>query len=434
VLWPLSSHASEQLRVEAEVAPGQHFVGQGFQLRIRVAGQGQKPSIDIPSMKDASAWIIGTEGKPIARSSIGSIASEENLFTTRIRVVASRPGLLQIPSIPVHLGEQSGRSRSVQVKIVPLPEVGRPAGFLGGVGQFSLEAEASPRAVRVGQEFELRLKMTGPAAWGATARPELNKYDRLPLGLRIRPGLVLTNEEPPARTFIYHIRPSRAGEAILPPISIAAFDPATSRYMTQVTPGIPVRVSAVSAFDPASIADADGASQTGLTAVWRWAAWALSAVALAAAYVSLAVFRTRSRSRRPAGAAAARRYAARIARSLRSPDFEPWASLNGSSDAVVPPEGLQGPEHLAARGVTALLVHYLELGVARPPGALTPEEAAEGVRQVSRSDDLAAKAGRLADFCDRVLYGDVHGATLRQDILAEAHALFHALGKVKITP
>ena len=145
------------------------------------------------------------------------------------------------------------------------------------------------------------MKVSGPAAWGTTERPELTRYDRLPLGLRIRPGPIETSDEPPERTFIYHLRPSRAGEAVLPPISIASFDPALSRYMTQVTPGVPVRVVAVSAFDPATIDDGESAVDAGRSVVGRWTAWSLSAVALAAASVSLMLVRRRLRRRQLAG-------------------------------------------------------------------------------------------------------------------------------------
>jgi hypothetical protein len=430
----LAIQASEPLRVEADVAPGQYFVGQGIELRIRVAGRGQRPRIDLPAISDASAWTIDTERKPITRSAIGSIVGEENLFLTRVRVVARRPGLLIIPSIRAQLDERSGRSRSVQLKILPAPEVGRPAGFLGGIGRFSLEAEATPKVVRVGQEFEFRVKVSGPAAWGIADRPELTRYDRLALGLRVRPGPILTSDEPPERAFIYRLRPSRAGEAILPPLSIASYDPAVSRYVTQVTPGVPVRVVAVSDFDPAAIAGEESVLNTGLSAGRRWTAWALSVVALAAACVSLLVVRRRLRRRRPTGGAAARRYSARLARRLRSPDVETRASLPDSIAAVAPHDGLEGPDHLAARAVCAFLVRYLELGAERPPGALTPEEAREGVRQVSQSDGLGAKAGRLTAQCDQVLYGDAQRESHRREILGEARALFEALGKVKTTP
>jgi hypothetical protein len=406
-------------------------VGQGIELQIRVIGRGRRPKIELPAIAGATAWTIGTESKPITRSAIGSIVGEENLIVTRARVVARRPGPLLIPSIPVQLDERSGRSKSVQLTVLPVPEVGRPAGFLGGIGRFSLEALASPKVVRVGQEFDLRVKVSGPAAWGTTERPELTRYDQLVLGLRIRPGPVLTSNEPPERTFIYHLRPSRAGDATLPPLSIASYDPAVSRYMTQVTPGVPVRVAAVSALGPAAIAFGESTVDAGLSAAWRRAAWVLSAVALAAASASLVLVRKRLRSQKPTGLAAARRFAARLARGLRSPDLAFWSSLGDSTVSVASGDGLEGPDHVAARGVCALLVRYLELGAERPPGALTPEEARQSVRHVSQSDDLAAKAGRLTAFCDQVLYGDVQSGSLTREILEEARALFEALGKVK---
>ena len=427
-----ASQGSEPLRVQAEVAPGPHFVGQGIELQIRVIGRGRRPKIDVPAIAGASAWTIGTERKPITRSAIGSIEGREDLIVTTVRVVARRPGPLLIPSIPVQLDDRSGRSKSMQLNVLPVPEVGRPAAFLGGIGRFSLQAEASTKVVRVGQEFDLRVKMTGPAAWGTSDRPVLTRYDQLALGLRIKPGPVLTNDEPPERTFIYHLRPTRAGEATLPPLSIASYDPAVSRYMTQVTPGVPVRVSAVSAFDPTAISLGDSAIDAGLSTKVRWTAWVLSAVALAAASVSLVWVRRRLRGHKPTGDAAARRFAARLARRLRTPDSELWASLGGSTASVPQNDGVGRPEHLAAHEASArMLVRYLELGADRPPGALTPEEACEGVWQVSRSDDLAAKAARLTAFCDRVLYGDKQGTSRTQEIVGEARALFEALGKAK---
>ena len=85
----------------------------------------------------------------------------------------------------------------------------------------------------------------------------------------------------------------------------------------------------------------------------------------------------------------------------------------------------------AARRVSDMLIHYLELGASRPPGALTPEEAAAGVSRVSRSAQLGVKAGRLMALSDRVLYGEApvdSGAPALKD---QAKALFEALGSVK---
>jgi hypothetical protein len=426
----VASRVSEPLRVEAKVDPGPYFVGQGIELRVRVVGRGRRPEISIPAIPDASAWTIGTEVRPISRSEIGSIVAEENLLETRIRVVARRPGKLQIPSIPVRLDGRSGRSRGVHVEILGVPAIGRPSAFLGGVGGFSLHAGVLPDVVRVGQEFEFRVKVTGPAAWGMSERPELLRYDRLPLGLRIRAGPIESKDEPPERTFVYRLRPSRAGEEVLPPISIASFDPSLSRYMTQVTQGVPIRVVAVAAFDPAAIVAAASMPGADRSIVMRWTVWSIAAIALAIASGSLVVVRRRLRSRPLTGQAAARRFAARLARSLASGDGADWVSLGAP---VTEGDTLEGPGRLAARGISGLLIRYLEVGAARPPGALTPEEASRGVAQVSRSDQLGQQAGRLTAKCDLVLYGNRQAESLSPGIMGEARALFEALGRSKTT-
>src|SRR5262249_47460240 len=153
---------------------------------------------------------------------------------TRFRVVARRAGLLEVPSIKASVRDRSGRSRPIRVPIEPLPPLQRPAEFLGGVGRFELHAEATPKLVQVGRNVTFRIKVTGSAAWGMTGRPELARFDQLPLGLRIQPEPDETTVEPPTRTFVYRLRPTRAGEAVLPPVAIAAFDPAVKRYVTRV--------------------------------------------------------------------------------------------------------------------------------------------------------------------------------------------------------
>jgi BatD DUF11 like domain len=442
VLWPpcvwcvcvslilsggLSGASDDRVRVKAEVGQGPFFVGQSIELRISVAGRRQRPKIELPSISGASAWTIGTDVRPISRSGIGTIQGEENLFVTRIRVVPRRPGTLQIPSVPVSVEERSGRSQSVRVEILPVPPDARPAEFLGGVGQFALQTEVSAAVVRVGQEFEFRITVSGPAAWGMTETPELTRYDRVPLGLRIRPGPTSTQDEPPHRTFTYHLRPLRAGEAVLPPISIASFEPSISRFRTQATLGVPVRVVAVSAFDPATI-DFRGAGQS---IDGRWIAGGLSAIALAGALAALGAVRRRLRKRRLAAESAARRYAASLARSLASDDFLAGPAVEGSPLAVPEIDDPAGQERRAARRVSDVLIHYLQLGAERPPGALTPQEASEGVTQVSRCADLGAKAGWLMAFSDRVLYGEAPVDPGSRELREKARALFEALGKVK---
>src|SRR5262249_2420076 len=88
-----------------------------------------------------------------------------------------------------------------------------------------------------------------------------------------------------------------------------------------------------------------------------------------------------------------------------------------------------------ARRTGEQLVRYLELGVERPPGALTPDEVYQGVARCTGCDALAARAARLSARCERILYraplalpeGDP------DRLLADARELFPALGRVKTT-
>ena len=137
------------------------------------------PRIDPPQIDGALAWTIGTSRSRSAATGIGSITTDQKLFVTRFRVVARRSGMLEIPSIKVQLrrrlGPKPADARGDRARAIG----GRPAEFLGGVGRFALSAEAAPSVVRVGQEMEFRIKVTGPAAWGMTDRPDLARYDQL---------------------------------------------------------------------------------------------------------------------------------------------------------------------------------------------------------------------------------------------------------------
>jgi hypothetical protein len=405
---------SDGLRVEVEVAGGVHYVGQGFELVVGVVGAGHRPEVDPPAIAGADVWLIRNELRPISVSGIGSVVGESNVFVSRFRVVPRRAGALEIPPVRARLKDEAGRSRPARVTVRPVPPEGRPAEFLGGVGRFALRAEATPRAVRVGQELEYRIAVTGPAAWGMTGRPELKRFDRLGVGLRIGPKPIEAIHEPPSRTFVYRLRPTRPGEVVLPPVSISAFDPPTSRYVTRVTPSVPVRVAAVPAFDPATIPDLSpaGGSDAYGSAVRAWAGGLGAAVLLLGSAAAILWVRRRARlAGRLGGPAASRRFAARMARRLAP--------------------GWPGQPQQLALQVSSALIRYLKLGIGRPPGALTPDEAGEGVARCTGSAELGAMAARLAARCDGLQYrGAPEPSEDPERFREDVRDLFARLGRV----
>jgi hypothetical protein len=411
-LYPVGRTAAQEadrLRVQAEVAPGPYHVGQGFELLVGVIAKGKEPKIDLPEVKGARAWRIGTELRPISSTGIGRVVAQEYQYVVKFRVVAGRAGSLEIPAIQAQVGGRSGRSQPKRLLVKPVPVQGRPAEFLGGVGRFELSAEASPKTVRVGQELDFGIKVTGPAAWGMSGRPDLARYERPELGLRITAGPDQTSDEPPVRTFVYRLRPARAGDMVLPPVSIASFDPALARYVTHVTAGVPVRVVAVPSFDPTTIPDESLSAGTGWPSRIIWAVTAAIPVLLGA-YLMLRHVRRRLERATAPYPELARRYAKRSVLESTSPEMI-------SNTAV----------RIAER-----LSTYMKIGLGRPMGALTPDEAQEGVVRLTGSVELGDQAGRLTMRCDTILYGETtREAEDGRELLDDARRLFDALGRVK---
>ena len=90
-----------------------------------------------------------------------------NVFLTRLRLVPHQAGPLLVPPVEAHFDGQSGKSKAITLVVEPVPLEDRPAQFLGGVGEFSLDAAVVPATIRLGQELIYRITIKGPAAWGS---------------------------------------------------------------------------------------------------------------------------------------------------------------------------------------------------------------------------------------------------------------------------
>jgi hypothetical protein len=238
----------------------------------------------------------------------------------------------------------------------------------------------------VGETIEYTVTVRGEGARGISTAPDLSRVRGLPLGIQVgrRPDRVTV--APPAHSFVYRLRPTRAGQATLPPVAVSAFDVASGRYVTKVTAGIPLKVAEVPRFDPERIVDAAGEAEAERTGALRVAVVVVSVLsggALTGAWGWLVVARRRSR----------------LAWALQRLGIDLSRRLGRETDDA----GL-------ARALTLGLAAYLELTLGRPTGALTPVEAREGIAQATGSHELAERAYRLIERSDRVLYDTNRGA------------------------
>lgn len=81
--------------------------------------------------------------------------------------------------VPRDRAEASVRAAAVRVRVLPLPEAGRPPQFAGAVGEFEFGSDAMPREVAVGDVVTLTLEIRGRGNFDHFAPPRVGPFDGL---------------------------------------------------------------------------------------------------------------------------------------------------------------------------------------------------------------------------------------------------------------
>ncbi|MCE2433581.1 MAG: protein BatD [Candidatus Latescibacteria bacterium] len=136
------------------------------------------------------------------------------------------------------------RSGDIEIEVKPLP-AGAPKGFGGAVGQFEMRAEAIPDKVKAGDPVAVKVVVQGAGnlhAIDEPIRPERSgfKFYDPKTNLETRKqGTRISGQ----KTFEYVAIPQKAGQVILPPFTLAYFDPGQGRYKTVRTKSIALHVT-----------------------------------------------------------------------------------------------------------------------------------------------------------------------------------------------
>jgi BatD DUF11 like domain len=122
-------------------------------------------------------------------------------------------------------------SDPVTLNVLPLPEEGKPAGFSGAVGSFTLQVSAAPTELTAGDPVTLRMTLNGSGNLADAGAPELANTD----GFRTYE----THGSKPAdggtaiaKSFEQVLIPNDAGARTIPPVRFSYFDPQAQRYET----------------------------------------------------------------------------------------------------------------------------------------------------------------------------------------------------------
>jgi len=158
------------------------------------------------------------------------------------------------------------KSAPVTINVKPLPEVGKPDGFQGAVGNFSIGATLDKSSIKANEALNYTVKIAGSGNLKLLRAPELKlaadveKYDP-----KVNDNInVAVNGVSGSREYGYLLIPRHEGNYTIDPLKFSYFNPATQRYVTLSTGAFPVKVAKG---DPGTEVTAYGAGQQDVKAL-----------------------------------------------------------------------------------------------------------------------------------------------------------------------
>jgi hypothetical protein len=164
--------------------------------------------------------------------------SFERALIKRIALYPQKTGRLQIPQITgsaqftgiYTFMNKDLVSPAVWINVQPLPS-GKPEGFSGAVGIFSISQDVSSSKINLGEALDLTLKITGRGNFSQFTAPALGSIS----GLQMSDPATQDKLSSPiegTRYVFYTILPQTQGEFRLPGIKFSWFDPQSASYRT----------------------------------------------------------------------------------------------------------------------------------------------------------------------------------------------------------
>ena len=252
---PAVARAQDGVGFRASVGPDTVYVGQqaSYVLSVTIPADVRQRLRRNPVFVPPEARAMLAYDLPMAKRDPTAEGPETHVF--RRALFPLTPGryeiapsqltyaLPQSPSFFSREEERSLRSASVSFVAIEPPLAGRPAGWLGAVGAWTVRATADVREPRVGDPFVLTLVVEGVGNATLLPRPPLTVpwADVVPEDER-----VVLDTTPTAlggrKEFAWLVTPREAGAREVGAIEYAFFDPAARRYVVARTAPIALRV------------------------------------------------------------------------------------------------------------------------------------------------------------------------------------------------
>ena len=183
---------------------------------------------------------------------------------------------------------------SAEVEVLPLPETGRPDGFEGNVGSFTMDVEYDKKPVKVYDEVRIKAVVRGTGNFITLSSPSLEA----PQGIKVIKGVndaameVDKNSVKGTREFVFTLVPEKAGDIDAGPLRFSFFDPASGMYRTIVSEHVSLKVTGDSSGGGIGLDGGDTGAGMDVNYLWI----ALIVLAVAGMVAAVAVWERRKYS------------------------------------------------------------------------------------------------------------------------------------------
>jgi len=232
----------------------------------KLFSENRRPRGELRALPEGE-FLVYTISKPFDPIAVGTPSVGE------IRVRMEYPTRLQRDRtflLSSGLSMASARTLSVtpgepEVRVLPLPEGGRPKSWNGAVGDFSMMVVAKPLEVAVGDPITLTMRLqdsSATAGLDGLQAPLLAEQPAFASGFRVPSEAASGTVEGRSKVFTQSIRALSETVREIPPVEFAFFNPAKGEYETvrSAPIAITVKPSAIARVNAAAGADGEEAA------------------------------------------------------------------------------------------------------------------------------------------------------------------------------
>ena len=243
----------------------QFYVNEVFDAEVRVYFQEGRMT-QFPQLPTDPGFKAGTKWPQPAQSRESVSNQVYSVFSFKLPVMPLKAGLLSLgPAsatllVPDKAARQDifffGRpergvpltTEKLMVQVLPVPSENVPPTFAGAVGNFSLNASATPTNLAAGDPITLRVQISGRGALDSIQLPEQpdwNDFKTYPPTSKLEGADA--NNVAGTKIFEQAVVPERAGIKMLPAFAFTFFDPDQKAFRTLKGPAFPLNVTPGSA-------------------------------------------------------------------------------------------------------------------------------------------------------------------------------------------